>query len=170
MTRVTARVCIVRTVPSDRLLNRQIQPNSHPQRGHYLVAAPSGCGTLFERGVRLPTRTLQHLMHDTMATNNSRDLWRGPEVAEFQHRLGWLISCHLNMSFRLYKIIKAMADLVAVLACVYAIGEGADPTLSAGFAAVIVVGWEAVEVVAVLSDLQREDIEALRDETHPDEK
>ncbi|WP_135302652.1 hypothetical protein [Haloarcula amylovorans] len=74
------------------------------------------------------------------------------------------------MSFRLYKIIKAMADLVAVLACVYAIGEGADPTLSAGFAAVIVVGWEAVEVVAVLSDLQREDIEALRDETHPDEK
>ena len=56
------------------------------------------------------------------------------------------------MTVRTYKAIKALTQLVATAAGFYALTVGADPTLTYGFVAAILVGPELAETILLNAD------------------
>lgn len=52
---------------------------------------------------------------------------------------------------KLFKFIKTLTELVGILAIVFAIDSGADPTLSVLLIGAIIIGVEAVESLVVHS-------------------
>lgn len=57
------------------------------------------------------------------------------------------------MSLKVWKTIKAVTELAAVVLMAYAITKGADPTLAIVLAGAIVLGWETVEALAAAQQL-----------------
>lgn len=79
-----------------------------------------------------------------MATNH-RSLQE--EIREHNSRLDRVLRARFNMSFRTFKVIKALTQLVGVVAGVYAMSLGADPLTSLAIIGLIYAGPEAAEVV-----------------------
>lgn len=79
-----------------------------------------------------------------MATTN-RPLHE--EIRAHNLTLDRVLRERFNMSFRTFKIIKALTQLVGVIAGVYAMTLGADPMTALVLIAMIYAGPEAAEVL-----------------------
>jgi len=87
-----------------------------------------------------------------MSTNSPRRR-RGipcpPSVTARNHRLDQLLESRWGLSVYLYKSIKALTDLAAVILAFYAIQAGLDPSTAVIFVAFVLGGWELVESLAL---------------------
>ena len=68
------------------------------------------------------------------------------------------------MGLKIWKTIKALTELAAVLLGFYVIYAGGDPTLTFIGVMVIILGWEAVELLAVEDELREQLADAVDDE------
>lgn len=69
------------------------------------------------------------------------------EIAQCNHQLDCLLRERFSVSVRVYRTIKALTQLLAVAAGIFAITEGADATTTFLVIGTIVVGPEAIETV-----------------------
>ena len=79
-----------------------------------------------------------------MATNKSPPCL-GEEIHTYNRRLDHRLRSRYGMSLRIYKIIKAITQLVGVVAGVYAMTLGADPMTALAMIALIYAGPEVIE-------------------------
>jgi phytoene/squalene synthetase len=91
-------------------------------------------------GVRIPADDLA--VHDTMATNTRKSTNR-----ESIQRCNRAITERFHVSLKVYKSIKALAQLSAVATGFLAIAEGADPLTTFALVATIVSGPEVLETL-----------------------
>lgn len=69
------------------------------------------------------------------------------EIRAHNLTLDRILEARFGMSFRTFKIIKAVTQLVGVIAGVYAMTLGADPMTALALIAMIYAGPEAAEVL-----------------------
>lgn len=81
----------------------------------------------------------------TMATNQHDSLRE--ELQQYNDRLDRALRSRYRMSFRTFKIIKALAQLAGVCASIYAMSLGAPPLASLVMATIILTGAEGIEVL-----------------------
>jgi predicted branched-subunit amino acid permease len=79
-----------------------------------------------------------------MATTN-RPLHE--EIRQHNSALDRILRARYGMSFRTFKVIKAITQLVGVVAGVYAMSLGADPMTALALIALIYAGPEAAEII-----------------------
>ena len=71
------------------------------------------------------------------------------EIRAHNLTLDRILKARFGMSFRTFKVIKAVTQLVGVIAGVYAMTLGADPMTALALIAMIYAGPEAAEVLLV---------------------
>lgn len=82
-------------------------------------------------------------MNDAFAMSTSHSLQY--ELDQCNDRLDCFLRERFNVSLRVYKIIKAVTQLLGVAAGVYAISQGADAMTGFALIATIITGPEALE-------------------------
>jgi len=86
-----------------------------------------------------------------------------PSVTARNRRLDQLLESRWGLSVYLYKSIKALTDLAAVILAFFAIEAGLDPSTAVIFVAFVLGGWELVESLA-LKEFERTERENASDD------
>jgi hypothetical protein len=85
-----------------------------------------------------------------MAAKQHPGVWYCPQdVCDANASLDRRLQRRLGVGVKLWKIIKSLTNLAAVLFAFYATSEGADPELALALVAVTLGGWEILEVAAI---------------------
>lgn len=69
------------------------------------------------------------------------------ELRRYNDRLDESLRSHYGMTFRSFKIVKALTQLAGVGAAVYAMMLGAEPMAALTLATIMVSGPEALEIL-----------------------
>ncbi len=78
-----------------------------------------------------------------MATSNTKPLKQ--ELAEYNDSLDACLRYRYGMTLKVFKVIKAVTQLVGAAAGIYAMHQGADPMTAFALIAIIISGPEALE-------------------------